>query len=382
MKIDRRDFVRAGALGGTGFFLGSWPSETGALPRTGSPPQDPKRILILGGTGFIGPPMVQYALSRGHEITIFNRGRTNTHLFPEVEKLVGDRNGDLTALEGRTWDVVMDNHATIPRWVNLTARLLRDAADQYIFVSSISVYAAEAKGYEYLDRPDLQEVSVNEASPVKTLPEGFEGEAVTADSYGPFKALAEEEARSAFSGRTTVVRPGLIAGPGDPTDRFTYWPVRVRRGGEVLAPGDGHDPTQFIDVRDLTEWVVHLAEEGVVGTFNALGPASRLSIAEMLYGIRAVTTGPVRFTWVDTAFLRDQGIQPWSELPLWIPADPLSSVDNRAAIAAGLRFRSLADTARDTLAWHDGRPQEQRERLWAGLSPEREAEVLVAWHSR
>jgi 2'-hydroxyisoflavone reductase len=182
--------------------------------------------------------MVQYALNRGHEVTIFNRGRTNTHLFPEVEKLVGDRNGDLTALEGRTWDVVIDNNATIPRWVRLTARLLREAAGQYIFVSSISVYAAEAKGYEYMDRPDLQRVRVNEASPVKALPEGFTGEAVTGDSYGPFKALAEEEARSAFPGHTTVVRPGLIAGPRDPTDRFTYWPARIRHGGEVLAPGE------------------------------------------------------------------------------------------------------------------------------------------------
>ena len=332
--------------------------------------------------------MVEYALSRGHEVTIFNRGRTNTHLFPGVEKLVGDRSDNLAALEGRTWDVVLDNHATIPRWVEQSAELLQDAAEQYIHVSTISTYDGQAAGATWPD--DLEPGSaaedrlrVDEDSKLAELSDDYDGsERVTGQTYGPFKVMAEQAARAAFPGRATIVRPGLIVGPGDPTDRFTYWPVRIDRGGEVLAPSHGHDSVQIIDVRDLTAWIVRLAEEGVTGTFNATGPASRLSMTEMLYGIRAVTSTPTQFTWVDLAFLEEHEVRPWSDLPVWLPRDPISFVRVDRAIAAGLTFRPLADTARDTIEWHAGRPEEERNAMKAGLAADREASLLEEWRKR
>ena len=193
--------------------------------------------------------------------------------------------------------------------------------------------------------------------------------------------LAEEEARSAFPGRAAVVRPGLIVGPGDRTDRFTYWPVRIDRGGEVLVPGDGLDSVQIIDARDLTGWIVRLAEGRISGTYNATGPEARLSVAEMVYGIRAVTSAPVHFNWVDTAFLQEHEVRPWSDLPVWIPDSPLGYVRIDRAVAQGLTFRSLAETTRDTLAWHAIRPEGERVALRAGLDPARETELLRTWRA-
>jgi 2'-hydroxyisoflavone reductase len=346
------------------------------------------RALVLGGTGFIGPPMVEFLLERGHTVTIFNRGRTHAELFPDVEKLVGDRNDDLEALKGRTWDVVFDNHATLPRWVRQTGELLRGSVGRYVHVSTISVYAEP--GYTLPDgrfaEPGWNEeerLRLDEDAPLAQLPEDWDGsEQVTGLTYGPFKWMAEAEAEKAFPGRTTIVRPGLIVGPGDPTDRFTYWPVRIERGGEVLVPGTGGDSVQFIDARDLVRFIVTLAENDVSGVFNATGPETRLSMAELVHGLRAVTTGPIRFTWLDADFLEAQGVRPWSDMPVWIPGDPVSYVRLDRALEAGLAFRSLADTARDTLEWHASRPEEQQTRLRSGLSPEREAEVLAAWHAR
>jgi 2'-hydroxyisoflavone reductase len=330
--------------------------------------------------------MVEYALSRGHTVTLFNRGQTNTHLFPGVEKLVGDRNDNLTALEGREWDVVLDNHSTLPRWVNQTAQLLKNSAEQYVHVSSISVYATdtpELAGWGDAEpaSEERERLRIDEESAVMTLPEGHEGEEVTGRTYGPFKALAEQEARDAFPGRATIVRPGLIVGPGDRSDRFTYWPVRIDRGGEILVPGDGRDAVQIIDVRDLSAWIVRLAEDGTAGTFSATGPEARLSMAEMVNGIRAVTTGPVRFTWADTNWLAEHEVRPWSDMPVWIPGDPQSYVRIDRALEQGLTFRSLAETSIDTIAWHHTRPEGQREQLRSGLTYEREAELLQAWHA-
>lgn len=391
MFANRRDFLKATAAAGATLGMGLMPAA--ARPATVArrliePASIPKRLLILGGTGFIGPHMVEYALSRGHTVTIFNRGRTNTQLFPNVEKLVGDRNDDLKALEGREWDVVLDNHATLPRWVRQSAQLLKDSAEQYIHVSTISVYDGESTsmGGERDAPPGSAEedrLRMDEDSKLATLPEDYDGsEQITGQTYGPFKVAAEQEARDAFPGRATIVRPGLIVGPGDPTDRFTYWPVRIDKGGEVLAGGDGLDSVQIIDARDLTSFIVRLAEDGVAGTFNATGPASRLSMAEMLYGIRAVTSTPVKFTWVDNDFIEEQEIRPWGELPVWIPADRLSFVRIDRALEAGLTFLPLAVTARDTIDWHATRPEEQRNELRAGLKPEREAELLAAWHAQ
>ena len=344
------------------------------------------RLLVLGGTGFIGPHMVEYALGRGHEVTLFNRGRTNTHLFPEVERLIGDRNDDVSALEGREWDVVLDNNATLPSWVRRTAGLLREAADHYIHVSTLSVYA----GTSFAIKPrrtvapgsaEEERRRIDEDSELAALPDGLEGEEVTGGTYGPFKVLAEEEARTAFRGRATIVRPGLIVGPGDPTDRFTYWPVRIEGGGDVLVPGDGLDSAQFIDVRDLTAWIVRIAEGRTPGTYNATGPRARLSFAEMVYGIRAVTSSAVRFRWVGTDFLVRHEVRPWSDLPVWIPDDPLGYVRIDRAVAEGLTFRPLSETAQDTLEWHRSRPAEDREPLRTGLDRAREAELLEAWRA-
>ena len=345
---------------------------------TGSRPSAPKRLLILGGTGFIGPHMVRYAVERGHDVTIFTRGRTQAEL-PDVEHLIGDRDNDLSALRGRSWDVVLDNNSRDYRWVKRSTELLRDSAEQYLFVSSISAYTGESMGYEFGGRV-LYEPVIDEDSQRFRPPEGWtDGDDAP---YGLTKALGEDLAHAAFPGRTTVVRPGLIVGPGDPTDRFTYWPVRIDEGGEVLAPGNPEHANQIIDQRDLTEWIVRLAEEGTMGDFNATGPGTRMSMAEMLYGVRAVTPSPVSFTWVDEDFLAAHELRPWSDLPAWIPGDPLSLVSVARAVNAGLTYRPLAVTALDTLEWDRTRPDEVRDERRAGMSREREREVLEAWAAR
>lgn len=344
-------------------FIGASAAATVALAAP-TPASKPLSILILGGTGFIGPHQVRYAVARGHKVSVFNRGKTNPGLFPDVEHLEGDRNGKLDALKGRKWDAVIDNPSTLPRWVRDAAQLLKDSASQYVFISTISAYAdnATADADESAALAKLDDPTV---------------ETIDGATYGGLKALAEKEAEKAFPGRATIVRPGLIVGPGDPTDRFTYWPVRIARGGEVLAPGSPTDPVQFIDARDLAEWTIRLVEQKTFGTFNALGPSSPLSMAEMLYGIRAVTTADVRFTWVPADFLEKQKVRPWADMPVWIPpAGEMAGFarrSNRRAIASGLTFRPLAETARATL---DAQPKRE---LKAGLKPEREAEVLAAF---
>ena len=309
-------------------------------------------------------------------MTIFTRGRTEADI-PDVEHLIGDRTGDLSALEGRSWDVILDNNARDYRWVELSTDLLRDSAEHYLFVSSISAFSTEKLNLEGVTYP-LYEPIVDEDGPLFSKPDDFqEGQEAP---YGLSKTLGEEACEAAFPGRTTVVRPGLIVGPGDPTDRFTYWPVRIDRGGEILAPGDGSDPAQIIDVRDLTEWIVRLAEEGTTGRFNATGPGTRMSMAEMLYGIRAITSTPGSITWVPFDFLQEHQVRPWSDMPAWIPNDPISFVGVDRAVAAGLTFRPLAETALDTLHFHESRPEEAKNSMQAGIVPDREQEVLAAWH--
>ncbi len=373
IKMNRRHFLTSAMSAGVA--LGASTQLVGAqssIIRRGSP----KRLLILGGTGFIGPPMVQYAVDRGHEVTIFTRGRSKLDI-PGVEHLVGDRADDLEALKGRTWDTVLDNNARDYRWVQLTTQLLKGNVEHYMFVSTISAYAGEATGYEFVDEP-YSGPQIKVGSPLAQPPSDFQlGEELP---YGPTKALSEQIIQAAFPGRTTVVRPGFIVGPGDPTDRFTYWPVRIDQGGEVLAPGDGSDPVQIIDVRDLTEWIVRLVEDEIYGIFNGVGIGSPLSMAEMVHGIRAATSSEVEFTWVPISFLMQHDVQSYSDLPIWIPGDPLSSVDNSLAKESGLTFRPLAVTAADTLAWHRTRPAEAQAELKIGLKTDREKEVLAAWH--
>ena len=371
MTATRREFLQLGAVAGAA--LGLVGLSAAGRHASARPASDSLRILVLGGSGFIGPHIVQRALDRGHRVSIFNRGKTNPHLFPDVEKLVGDRDDDLESLEGHDWDAVIDDSASIPRWVRQSAGLLKGHAGQYLYTSSMSVYAKP-------DRPGL-----DETAPLATIGDPTVEE-ITPQTYGPLKALCEREAEKAFPDHATIVRPHLIVGPRDPTDRFTYWPVRVDRGGEVLAPGDPADPVQFIDARDLAEWYIHLVESRTYGVFNAVGPASPLTMAGLLYGIRAVTTARVSFTWANAGFLAEQKVSPWSDMPVWVPPRGdfagFAQFDPTRAIDHGLSYRPLAATARDTLDWFATLPEDRRSKLKAGLTPEREAEVLAAWHAR
>ncbi len=370
MTTDRREFLQLAALGGSlglGLMSGAFAAEP-----TGQKAATALRILILGGTGFIGPHMVRHALARGHKITLFNRGKTDPGLFPEVENLKGDRDGGLDSLKGRTWDVVIDNSGYLPRLVRDSAELLKDAVGRYIFTSTVSVYPI-----------DGTRGSFDEYGPVQ-IPEEPESEEIR-KYYGQLKVLCEQAVEEAYPGRNSILRPTVIVGPGDPTDRFTYWPARIDKGGEVLAPGDPRSPIQYIDVIDLAEFFIHMAETGENGIYNVVGPEGRLSTAEFLYGIRAVSNTPVRFTWVDKEFLDAEDIQPWRDVPIWSPlptpmAPPMFL--NARAIAKGLKFRPLAQTTHATIRWFKTLPAERQANLKAGMSMEREAEVLAAWHAR
>jgi 2'-hydroxyisoflavone reductase len=378
MSPTRRDFIRTTGLVGAGLALGGSAGCANESESSGaaSAAPAPKRILMMGGTGFIGPNMVRYAAERGHEVTILTRGRSEVELPDGVEHLIGDRNDDHTALEGRSWDVVLDNNAQDYRWVQKSTALLADAAEHYVFVSSISAYDLNGLGDpETLMMEPLVDEDFKRIDP----PEGW-SDGDDAD-YGLMKTLSENIAHAAFPGRTTVLRPGLIVGPGDPTDRFTYWPVRIDEGGEVLAPGNPDHANQIIDQRDLTEWIVRLAENGTMGDFNATGPGERLSMGSMLEQISAAVDTPHEFTWVPESFLEAQEVSPWTDLPSWIPGDPLMFVDVRDAVAAGLTFRSIAQTTRDTLVWDKARPAEERADRRFGMSREKERAALDAWHA-
>lgn len=327
------------------------------------------KILILGGTVFLGRHLVDAALARGHAVTLFNRGQHNPDLYPEVEKLRGDRDGDLAALTGRRWDAVVDTSGYVPRIVRAAAELLADAVDHYTFISSISVYA------------DFTAHGMDEAAPVGALEDETAEEVLP--NYGPLKALCEQAAERAMPGRVLIIRPGLIVGPFDPSDRFTYWPHRIAAGGEVLAPGSPARPVQIIDVRDLAEWNIRMVERQGTGVFNATGPDRVLTMAEVLDACCTVSGSDARLTWVSEAFLAEAGVRPWTELPLWVPGTDenagFADVACRKAIAAGLTFRPLDGTVRDTLAWDTARPAGTVRTN--GLDPDREADLLRAWHA-
>ncbi len=339
------------------------------------------RILILGGTGFTGPHQVRYALARGHKLSVFNRGRRSQGWPGEVEVLLGDRDaGDLKSLEGREWDVCIDNPTSVPLWVRDAGEVLRGRVGHYVFISTISVYADAS-------RPGRDESAATAVYRGKdALAETRESLRADMSLYGPLKAFCEQEADRYFPGITTVIRPGLIVGPGDETDRFTYWPVRLARGGEVLVPGDGSDPVQIIDARDLAEWTIRMAEQRTLGVFNATGPGHVLSLEDKLNGIRTVTAAEVHFTHVGTDFLASHNVSPWTDLPVWVPGQGdtagFARVSIARAVAAGLTFRPLPTTVADTLAWFGSLPEDRRAKLRAGLSAGREAEVLKAWQEQ
>ncbi|MEY2480570.1 MAG: hypothetical protein QOI04_1497 [Verrucomicrobiota bacterium] len=372
-SITRRRFVGVSAAAGAVLSFGLRSTSLFAEKAV-----KPLRILILGGTGFTGPYQVRYALSRGHKVTTFNRGKTHPGELPnEVEQLIGDRNGKLDALKDRQWDVVIDNPTTLPAWVRDAAQILKGNVERYLFISTISVYGEVKTGvdengplekYEGAD-PYKETIEAMKASGYKT--------------YGPLKALSEKEVEKWFPGRTLIVRPGLIVGPRDETDRFSYWPVRIDRGGEVLAPGNPNDPVQFIDARDLAEWTIRMVENRETGTYNATGPAKALGVGRMLDEIKSALKSNANFTWASEEFLTAQKVEAWSDMPVWTGKDSgLARTNINRALGKGLVFRSLADTARDTLAWFKSQPQDRQSKLRAGLTPEREAEVLAAWHKQ
>jgi 2'-hydroxyisoflavone reductase len=364
MAMTRRDFLQASLA----------TLAACAAPRAGGPggssrADGPTRILILGGTGFLGPALVEAARARGDVVTLFNRGKTNPGRFTDLEQLQGDRDGKLEALAGRKWDVVIDTSGYVPRIVRMSAELLAPSVERYVFVSSISVYdeaippgSDEGAKIALLSDPSTEDIRAN---------------------YGALKAACERAAETAMPGRVLVVRPGLIVGPGDPTDRFTYWPVRLAEGGAVLAPGTGDDPIQVVDVRDLGAWMVDMAGRRATGTFNAVGPASRTSMRAMLEACQPAAGSAAPLTWVPWPFLEKEKVEPWGDMPVWIPASGpesgMSQVSIARALAAGLRFRPLGETARDTLSWWNGLPPERRAKPRAGLSREREKQVLLAW---
>ena len=322
------------------------------------------RLLVLGGTLFLGRHIVDAALARGHDVTTFNRGRTNPDLFPEVEKLHGDRESDLSALAGRTWDAAIDVHGRMPSVVRPVAEALAANVDHFTFVSTISAYG------------DVFPVGLDETLPTAEFAEGLDERDLA--NYGPCKAECERIVLRAFDGRAFVPRPGLIVGPHDPTDRFTYWPRRVAAGGEVLAPGDPDRPVQIVDGRDLADWIVRMVESRAAGPFNATGPDYRLTMGGMLETCRSVAASEAELVWVPDGFLLEEGVGQWMELPLWLAEPDLEgmlAVDVSRAVESGLSFRPLAETVRDTLAWRgDGAIAEG-----VGLSPEREAKLLERW---
>jgi 2'-hydroxyisoflavone reductase len=386
MTTHRRDFIRQSALAAGALGLGMTADASATLRRamggtaTDRAATQALNLLILGGTGFTGPHQVRYAVERGHKVTVFNRGQREADLPDVVEHLIGDRNtGDLKQLEGRDWDVVIDNPTTLPFWVRDAGRVLQGHTDHYIFISTISVYA------------DVSRRGMDESTALAEY-EGPDPMAETQETmrqrqglYGPLKVLSEREAEKWFPGTTTVIRPGLIVGPGDPTDRYTYWPVRIDRGGEVMAPGDGNDNTQIIDARDLAQWTIRMAEKKQAGIYNATGPASPLTMREMLETTRDANGSQASFTWVPAEFLEQHEVRGWSHMPTWVIPRPdnagFSRVGIQRALDEGLTFRPLSTTAADTLAWFRTLPAERQANLQAGIAPDREREVLAAWHA-
>ncbi len=333
------------------------------------------RLLILGGTQFIGVHLTQLALRRGYRVTLFNRGKTHPGMFPQVEKLRGDRNGELDALKGRSWDAVIDDSGFVPREVRLSAELLAPHVQRYVYVSSISAYASFAK-------PNDEDSPLGELGNMSV-------EKVTGANYGPLKALCEKAVAVAMPHRNIVLRPGYIVGPDDPTDRFTYWPARAARGGEMLVPGTAAQPIQFIDARDLARFTLDAIERDLTGTFNMVAPPGRFTMGDLLAASIVAAKSLVhpkpapRAVWVNVDFLQRQKVELEGDFPIWEPPSGdtagFAEVSAARASSAGLTITPIATTVRDTLAWYLRQPQSERTHLKAGLTPERERELLAAW---
>jgi len=322
-------------------------------------------ILIIGGTRFLGRHLVDSALARGHQVTLFNRGKSDPVAFPALETILGDREKNLEKLSARRWDAVIDTCGYVPRIVRMSAQALKDCAETYVFISSISAYAGFSK------------IGIDESDPVGKLADETVEE-ITGETYGPLKALCEQTVEQEFPGRALIIRPGLIVGPYDPTDRFTYWPARVARGGLVLAPEKPEAPVQIIDGRDLADFTINLIEQKATSIFNATGPDYELTLSSLLETCKRVSNSDAAFEWASVGFLAENKVRPWSDMPVWVPDTPedagFARVNISKAIAAGLTFRPLVETVRDTLDWAATRPADHQWR--AGLTAERELELL------
>ena len=372
--LDRRSFLAGSAAAVSAL---SRPASAAAPAR----PRRKRRILMLGGTGWLGPAIVRHGLERGHTFTLFHRGRTNPDLFPGVEALRGQRRRprpdsddpaqDLAALRDRDWDAVVDTSAYFTGEVEDTCALLRGHVGQYVFVSSLSVYRSM----------EVDATPIDEDSPRATCDDKYAWSlGQNFERYGALKRYGEDAVTAAFPDGATLVRPGYIVGPGDGSDRFSYWPARFLRGGPCLAPGDPDAGLQFVDVRDLGAWIVQLIETGTTGPFNAVGFDGRISVEEFLHTGKGAVNHRCSFTWVDDAFLTAEGVTSWGDMPCWTPADKNAPVANARAQAAGLTFRPIAETIRDTATWVR---DERGDRPWrAGMPAARAAELLARWHGR
>ena len=361
MQINRRDSLKVLGAVAVGGMLG--------LPAAAK--AKPLKVLILGGTGFIGPHFVDVLGAGGHTITLFNRGKRDAEAKPGIEQLLGDRNGQIDALKGRDWDVVIDNSGYTPKQVRATAELLNGHVQQYVFISSVAVYA------------DFKKAGIAEDYPLKVLPDPTVEE-VTGETYGGLKVLCEKVVEQVYGKNACIIRPSYIAGPGDHTDRFTYWPWRVSRGGEMIAPGQPGDPFQFIDVRDLANFMRTCVEKKVGGQYNLCNASGSVTIGSLLDTSKKVTGADTKFVWVSAEFLEKNEIigekAKGNYMPIWQSASGedagICLASNERAVKKGLKCRALEETIRDTLAWQKGRP-EDKQKLRAGLSSEMEAELLT-----
>jgi 2'-hydroxyisoflavone reductase len=367
MTVSRREFIQwsavATAVAATGLDLSATPAKVA-----------PKRILILGGTGFLGPATIEIAQAHGHHVTMFNRGKTRPDLFPGVEKLHGDRDpkkGEgLKALEGGKWDAIIDNSGYYPRMVGASAAMLAPFAKQYIYISSISAYK----------EPNPENGS--EDAPLATLADpAVEEMGKEFQNYGGLKALCEQAAQKAMPGRTTIIRPGYIVGPDDPTGRFTYWPARFDKGGEIAVPGAATDPVEIIDVRDLAAWLVHLVEQGTMGVFNACGPEKRLAWGSLVADFQKAGNVNAKPVWIPADFVaKQEGL----EFPIWAAyageTKGFHTWRNDRAVKAGLKFRPAAETVKDTLTWWKTQEKVEKGRnKLAAPTAEQETKLLAAW---
>ena len=339
------------------------------------------KLLILGGTRFLGRHVVAAAHARGHEVTLFNRGNYSTEDLGQVEVIKGDRHTELHKLQGRRWDAVVDTSGHLPRAVKAATEVLRDEVDQYVFISTQNAYkdVSVAGIDETYPRATLTDEQLNRANAIDTS-----GQPSYAELYGGLKALCEQAAEEVMPGRVLIIRPGLIVGPHDYTDRFTYWPLRVARGGEVLAPGRPDRFIQFIDVRDLAEWTILMIDRKNTGSYNAHGLPNNITMQRFLNECKSVSNSDAQFTWVEEAFLLQEKVAAWSELPLWLPEEAAPHlkgfmfISPDKAIAAGLNYRPLRDTISDTLTWHQ--TKRGNDELKAGLDRDKERALLYKWH--